>query len=444
MTPARSNSTLILLGLAATIAAAGAGARSALAQVAVSTTARTTSAVPSTPDPADAAMRFLEDRVRRDPDDAGAHNKLAVRYLQRLRETGSLDYLDLALRAARASLASVPMTRNIGGLAALAQAEFASHEFAAARDHALELTKLDPGRGYPYGLLGDALLELGDYDGAASVLETMARVEGRLTVGGETRHAHLALLRGDVPGAQRHYSHALALARDLPEPPRETVAWCQWQLGETAFSSGDYEAAERQYREALATFPDYVRALASLGRARAARGDLAEGIELYERAVRRYPDPTFVAALGDLYKLTGRDRDAIAQYALVETIGHLSATSGALYNRQLASFYADHGFKAEEAYAGAAREYAVRPDIYGADALAWTALKANRLDEARAAIRDALRLGTQDARLFYHAGMIARAAGDEPASREHMKRALALNPQFDPLQASMLRASLGE
>ena len=52
------------------------------------------------------AIRFLEDRVSRDHDDFTAYNKLAGYYLQRQRETGSLNYLDLALRAARASLAA--------------------------------------------------------------------------------------------------------------------------------------------------------------------------------------------------------------------------------------------------------------------------------------------------------------------------------------------------
>lgn len=91
--------------------------------------------------------------------------------------------------------------------------------------------------------------------------------------------------------------------------------------------------------------------------------------------------------------------------------------------------------QSDEAYASAVKEYAVRRDIFGADAVAWTALKANRIEEAQTAMEQALRLGTQDAKLFYHAGMIARAAGDETAARQHIARAIALNPRFDPLQA---------
>jgi len=128
---------------------------------------------------------------------------------------------------------------------------------------------------------------------------------------------------------------------------------------------------------------------------------------------------------------------------LVEQIGHLSAVNGALYNRQLALFHADHAMQAEQAYVDAAREYGARRDIYGADAVAWTALKAGRTADAQEAVQQALRLGTRDARLLYHAGMIARAVGDEASARDYLQRALTLNPQFDPLQASIARKALG-
>ena len=77
-------------------------------------------------------------------------------------------------------------------------------------------------------------------------------------------------------------------------------------------------------------------------------------------------------------------------------------------------------------------------------ALAWAALKAGKVDEAQSAIKEALRLGTRDAKLYYHAGMIAKAAGDRTAARSHLERALKLSPQFDPLQAEVARKTLQE
>ena len=426
---------IVAVGLAAMLTSAwGVGASPSAPTVPAATP------LPAEYDVSESAIRFLEDRVNRHPLDFMAYNKLVGYYLQRLRETGNVTYLELASRAARASLAAIPAAQNVGGLSALTQVAYASHDFAAARDHALQLTQRDPGKSYPYEILGDALLELGDYDSATEAYRKMQ--EFGISMSGETRQARLALLRGQTDLATRHFANAVILALELRIPSRETVAWCRWQLGETAFSIGDYETAERHYRDALITFPNYYRALASLARVLAARGNRVDAIAQYEHVTRILPDPSFVAALGDLYKLAGRDREAAAQYALVEHIARLSALNGALYNRQLALFYADHDMHVEAAYAGAVKEYETRRDIYGADAVAWTALKAGKIAAAQAAMHEALRLGTRDAKLYYHAGMIAQAAGDKAAARDYLQRALQLNPQFDPLQSAVARRAL--
>ena len=44
-------------------------------------------------------LRFLEDKVRKDPEDFIAQNKLAAYYLQQVRETSDVTYLKLAARA---------------------------------------------------------------------------------------------------------------------------------------------------------------------------------------------------------------------------------------------------------------------------------------------------------------------------------------------------------
>ena len=436
---ARKARTLLAAATMTALLCAGYGGGAATAAEAVSVPPATLLA-PDT-DQVTAIIRSLEEKVRQHPDDFVAYTKLAGYYLQRQRETGSTEYLTLAERAARASLAILPPEQNYGGLAALAQTEYALHNFAAARDHATQLTELSSTKSAGWQILSDALLELGEYESALRALDRLQHLAGE-TVGTQTRLARSALLRGHPEDAARYLSRAVVLALEQSPPQRETVAWCRWQLGETAFAIGDYVTAERHYRDALITFPDFFRAVASLGRIRAARGDLAGAIVQYERVVHLVPDLTFVAALGDLYALVGRDQAAAAQYELVETIAQLGTANGLLLNRQLALFYADHDRKAEEAYSFATKEYAIRRDIYGADTVAWTALKVGKIAEAQMAIKEALRLETRDARLFYHAGMIAKAAGDRARAREYLTRALTLSPAFDPFQAPRARQAL--
>lgn len=387
-----------------------------------------------------AAIRFYLARIKRDPEDTRSQNALAEYYLREVRESGNEDYLPLALAAARASVTAVVPERNAGGLTALAHCEFSNHDFAAARDHALTLITLNPGKSEPYAILGDAQLELGDYDAAAHAFAEMQRLSPE-DPGTQTRLARAAFLRGKPDEATAHLSNALALLRSRPNALREAVAWCRWQLGETAFSTGDYEKAERFYRDALADAPNYFRVLAALGRISAARGDLSGAITFYEQAVRIAPVSDFMAALGDLYALSGRAKDAAVRYELVEQLGeHSRKVHNSPFNRNLAFFYADHDLKPEEVYSLAQSEYSSgRHDVYGADTLAWTAFKSGRIAEAQSAMKEALRLGTLDARFFYHAGMIARAAGDNAAAVDHLKHALALNPHFDLLQSKVAR-----
>ena len=88
------------------------------------------------------------------------------------------------------------------------------------------------------------------------------------------------------------------------------------------------------------------------------------------------------------------------------------------------------------------RELETRRDIYGYDLLAWGLHASGRDDEARLPIARALELGTQDAMLYYHAGMIALATGDTVAAHARLERALAINPWWHPTQPARARALL--
>ena len=73
----------------------------------------------------------------------------------------------------------------------------------------------------------------------------------------------------------------------------------------------------------------------------------------------------------------------------------------------------------------AERAAAERHDIFTEDALAWAYFKAGRLADAAAASAQALRTGSRDRDLLYHAAAIKQAQGDNGAARTLMARALA-------------------
>ncbi len=307
-------------------------------------------------------------------------------------------------------------------------------EAAAAARAAIGTRPSDP---WNYGTLGDALAETGDYEGATLAFQRM--IDLRPDTSSYARGAYLRELFGDTDGAIELMSLA-ARSADSTDP--EKAAWCRAQLADLRFSKGDLAGAADDYRAALELAPSSHAALAGLARVRAARGRLQEAAALYARAVSIAPLPALVAEYGDVLKRLGRSAEARRQFDLVEVTGRIQQVSTGLFDRQVALFLADHGLKTEAALRIAERELVGRKDIYGYDAVAWCALRAGRVGRARETIRQALRLRTRDAKLDYHAGLIALASGDRPGARRHLRRALGLNPHFDLRGADETRAAL--
>ena len=120
-----------------------------------------------------------------------------------------------------------------------------------------------------YGVIGDALVELGRYR-QASGRSTGSPPCGRASRP-TPRVSHARELLGDVPGAIA----AMKLALDAAAGQGEAEAWTHVQLGKLYWSVGRGADAGAQYRAALAAFPGYAPALDALALAEWARGRTA-------------------------------------------------------------------------------------------------------------------------------------------------------------------------
>ena len=387
---------------------------------------------------ADNHIAYYERLLRRNPSDARTYHRLGDAFIRKARETGDLAYFMRAETALQKSLELAP--RNAGALRHLAYVFYSRHEFAAAIAHATQAVTLDPRDGDAHGVLGDAYLEVGRYDDAETAYRSMMADGGDLY--SFARLAGLKSLRGDPRGAIADLQRALDAARGARAYPAESIAWTAWQLGAEHFALGDVDAAQASYLAALKAQPNYYRALAGLAQIRAAQARYDDAVTLYKRALAVIPLPEYAAALGDVYARLGKPDDARKQYELVEYIGHLSALNRAVYNRELAYFYADHDRELPRALELARLEIGVRKDVYASDLLAWALDQNGHVTEALAAMTAALKLGTKDARLFFHAGLIHRAAGNAETARGYLRRALATNPHFHVRQADEARTIL--
>jgi tetratricopeptide (TPR) repeat protein len=234
----------------------------------------------------------------------------------------------------------------------------------------------------------------------------------------------------------------MKLAIDAATGTAEPTAWAHVQLGKLYWTHGRLARAERQFRAALGVDPGYVYALDPLAQVAAARGRYHEAIALERQAVETIPLPQFVTVLGDLYRVTGHERLARKQYALIGVIQRLLAANGVRTDLETALFDVDHGIRPAHSLALARLAHRERPSIDADDVLAWALARTGHCVQAEAYSRRALRLGTIDALKFFHHGQIERCLGHRAAARLWLARALSLNPHFSLLWAPVARREL--
>jgi tetratricopeptide (TPR) repeat protein len=373
----------------------------------------------------------LQDALRSEPRNVHGLDLLGLAYQQRARETGDPTYYTKSEGVLRRALALAPKdllaTSGLGSLA------LSRHQFRSALALGRRARALAPATARNYGVIGDALVELGRYKQAFAAFDEMARLKPSLD--SYARVSYARELRGDFAGAVS--AMKLALTAAIGEP--EAAAWTHVQLGKLFWAHGSVGAAAREYRNALLAFPGYPSALDALALAEAARGRLQNAISLARRAVDAIPLPQYVADLGDLLHVAGRPRAAHKQYALIGVIRRLLAANGVKTDLETALFDVDRGIDLLESLALARRAEAERPSIDGDDVLAWALARNGRCTQARAWSRRALRLGTQDALKFFHRAFIEACSGDRVAARTWARRALGLNPSFSLLWAANAR-----
>jgi len=376
----------------------------------------------------------MQARIENNNSDHEAYAQLGLLFLQRVRSGGDAADYTRADQAFDAALQLEPnqMDAMVGkGILSLSL-----HDFHAALEWAEKARKLNPYRPDILGIMTDAHVELGEYDEALVVLQEMVNM--RPGIASYTRMAYYRELHGDVDGAIK----AMQDAANIGLPGEEPTLWSLVQLGNLYFNRGDLAGAETIYEVALSQSPDYLYALGAQAKVWAAQGRYEDAIAQYRQIGTRIPLPEFAIALGELLEATGDMQGAQEQYDLVEVMQALNTSVGMNVDLEMALFDTDHGEDKAAALAQAEVTYAERPTIYAADVLAWALYHNDRADQALPYIEEAMRLGTKDARLFYHAGMIALAQDEKQDARQYLKTAFTINPHFSPLEAPIAKDTL--
>ena len=356
----------------------------------------------------DRALAVVLAKLREKNDDPVRWVNLGDVLAQMMRDTADENFYGHAETAYQFALRLQPGSAD--ALAGMAWVTGGRHQFDRSREWAERALAADPGNAAACGILGDAALELGDYEAAYTHYQKMMDLKPDLS--SWSRGAHLLYLTGDSKKGMWLMEKAIKAGG----PFAENTAWCRAKLAMMLFHQGAYISAAQTLEPPLKAGSKNTHVLLAAGRIAAARGDAEVAEKYFQTVIESGPNHEALVALGDLRAVAGNAEEA-------------------------EKFYADHDRKPIEALRMAEVRKLTR-NVNEADTLAWVYFKNGDQPHAIEAIKRALSQKTQDAEIHFHAGMIAAKFGDRVSAQHHLQTALSLTPRDSIRQAPVAVATL--
>ncbi|MCX6379289.1 MAG: tetratricopeptide repeat protein [Armatimonadetes bacterium] len=376
---------------------------------------------PTENSPTDRVVAKWVEQVRAQPSNDKALVNLGDALMQKVRETSDFAYYGYAEKVYQEALASNPNSSD--AMTGLAWVNGGKHAFDKSVEWANKAIALDSKNNIAYGIIGDAQLELGEYENALNSYQKM--IDIRPDLASYSRGAYALFITGDM----RKGRWLMQKAIEAGGPFAENTAWCRSRLATMLMSDGNLLAAEQVLKLGLKSAPNNSHLLMGMGRCKTMTKDYAGAIEFYKKANRTTPDHNAIAAMADLYRITGSSDEATKQEAALEALHSSNQVNGVHDHMQIAQYYADHARNPVEAVR-LAEEHKNTKNVFEADTLAWCYYQNGQYKEAQEAINRALSQRTPEAKFLYHAGMISAKLGDTGSAKKYLYQALSLNPQF--------------
>src|ERR1700730_4741263 len=109
--------------------------------------------------------------IQTKPENLHYQSLLAGSYIQKMRETTDFSYLDRAAQIVGNVISAD--SRNYEALRLRSEIELERHHFKQVAEYSRQLMTISANDPWNWGTLGDALVEMGDYEGAAEAYQKM-------------------------------------------------------------------------------------------------------------------------------------------------------------------------------------------------------------------------------------------------------------------------------
>ncbi len=295
----------------------------------------------------------IKNEIEVRPENQQAYIDLAQLYMFEARITGEHGHYYPAALAVIEKVAQQPKDSDMAFQAKATQASvyLSLHQFRDALTTASEAQKINPHNAGIYGALVDAYVELGEYEKAVNMADTMVAIRPDLR--SYSRISYLREIHGEVAGAIEAMNFAVSAAL----PGTEEAAWCQLILGRLYAKYDQPEMAEKTFKRILTERPNYPFALAELGKLAAERNEFSLAENYFKLACEIIPEVGFYEEMALLYQKAGKEEEvkALTKEILLmladdEAHGHSMTLEYARIYRDLIKDYDKALFYAKKAH----------------------------------------------------------------------------------------------
>jgi tetratricopeptide (TPR) repeat protein len=236
---------------------------------------------------------------------------------------------------------------------------------------------------------------------------------------GHSNLGHILMSRGEYDAADRSFKEALRLRPDCPE--------VYFNLGGLRVSQGRLDEALEHYRKALAAAPNQWMMHLGVGLALHAKGRLDEAIAEYREALRLSPDNVKThRQIGAALQSKEQYDEAISHYRRVLEVNPLDTEMEC----NLCIALMSQG-KTDEAITHCRKALEIEPQSANAHFALGSALQLQgKLDEAVSSYEKALQIKPDFAQVHYTLATVLQEQGKSEAAIQHYRQALKGEPDW--------------
>jgi tetratricopeptide (TPR) repeat protein len=385
----------------------------------------------------ESSTTFWEKKLKEEPRGYTFMQKLAIIKAENFEKSGKIEYLHQSDSFLLLANSYVSGKKQVGNYLSLSSNAITQHQFKSAFEYAVEASKRTDEKFGPYLMIFDAAMEIGEYGVAEEMLDKTERNDSFDFL---VRKSKFKDHTGDLDSAINLMEQAVkTLGKN-----DDRIIWAQANLADMYGHAGKLEQSYATYLAVLNKNPEYLHALKGIAWLVFSHDndvEAAKAITQYLSAKTALPDGHLM--LAQLAAFKGDDKERLIQLKAFEKEATKPKYQN-MYNKYLASLYAEDFKNYDKALAIAKTEVKNRPTptVYGL--LAWVYEQKGEHKNALAIVNKHVKGKTFEPEAIYQMGIIYASNNEMSTAKEFLNEASEAWFELGPLKTKEVNLKLSE